>query len=39
MHVALGYKAYPKAKIVVPGHGEYGNQQLLDHTIKLFKVQ
>lgn len=32
-------KAYPKAKIVVPGHGEYGNQQLLDYTFKLFKVQ
>ncbi len=32
-------KTYPKTKIVVPGHGEYGNQQLLDYTIKLFKVQ
>ncbi len=29
--------AYPKAKIVIPGHGEYGNQSLLDYTIQLFK--
>ena len=30
---------YPKVKIVVPGHGEYGNRKLLDYTIKLFKTQ
>ncbi|MDR6562969.1 MULTISPECIES: subclass B1 metallo-beta-lactamase [unclassified Arcicella] len=30
-------KAYPNVKIVVPGHGEYGNKKLLDYTIKLFK--
>lgn len=30
-------KAYPDAKIVVPGHGKYGNKKLLDYTIKLFK--
>ncbi len=29
-------KAYPAVKIVVPGHGEYGNKALLDYTIKLF---
>ncbi|WP_407528420.1 subclass B1 metallo-beta-lactamase [Lacibacter sp. MH-610] len=27
---------YPHLKLVVPGHGSYGNQQLLDYTIKLF---
>lgn len=30
-------RAYPKVKIVVPGHGEYGNKKLLDYTISLFK--
>lgn len=29
-------KAYPKAKIVIPGHGETGGRELLDYTIKLF---
>lgn len=29
-------KEYPHVKIVVPGHGEYGNKRLLDYTIKLF---
>lgn len=29
-------KAYPNVKIVIPGHGEYGNQKLLDYTIQLF---
>lgn len=29
-------KAYPDVKIVIPGHGQYGNQSLLDYTIKLF---
>ncbi len=28
---------YPDVKIVIPGHGDYGNQQLLYYTIKLFK--
>lgn len=32
-------KEYPNVEIVVPGHGEYGNKQLLDYTIKLFKTQ
>lgn len=31
--------AYPNVAIVVPGHGEYGNQKLLDYTINLFKTQ
>lgn len=29
--------AYAQAKLVVPGHGAYGNKQLLDYTITLFK--
>lgn len=32
---AVKYK-YPDAEIVVPGHGEYGGQDLLDYTITLF---
>ncbi|WP_447637211.1 CHM family subclass B1 metallo-beta-lactamase [Flavobacterium microcysteis] len=32
-------KEYPNVKIVVPGHGKYGNHELLDYTIKLFKTQ
>ena len=30
---------YPDVKIIVPGHGEYGDKKLLDYTIKLFKTQ
>ncbi|REC49374.1 subclass B1 metallo-beta-lactamase [Chryseobacterium pennipullorum] len=30
-------KKYPDVKIVVPGHGEYGDRKLLDYTINLFK--
>ena len=30
---------YPNVKIVVPGHGEYGNNKLLDYTINLFRTQ
>lgn len=30
-------KEYPNVKMIVPGHGEYGNKELLDYTIKLFK--
>jgi len=30
---------YPNAKIIIPGHGEAGGQELLDYTIKLFKVE
>lgn len=32
-------KEYPNVKIIVPGHGEYGNKKLLDYTISLFKTQ
>ena len=32
-------KAYPKVKVVVPGHGNYGNSKLLDYTSKLFSTQ
>ena len=32
-------KSYPNVKIIVPGHGEYGNIKLLDYTINLFKTQ
>ncbi len=28
---------YPNVKIVIPGHGEYGDNKLLDYTINLFK--
>jgi len=30
---------FPKAKIVVPGHGNYGDVKLLDYTINLFKTR
>lgn len=30
-------KAYPQVKVVVPGHGPYGDQKLLDYTIQLFR--
>ncbi len=29
---------YPNVKIIVPGHGEYGDKKLLDYTINLFKT-
>jgi len=32
-------KEYPNVKIIVPGHGKYGNKDLLDYTINLFKTQ
>lgn len=32
-------KEYPDVKIVVPGHGNYGDLELLDYTINLFKAQ
>ncbi|MBR8534344.1 subclass B1 metallo-beta-lactamase [Carboxylicivirga sediminis] len=31
--------AYPDAKLIVPGHGQIGNSQLLSHTITLIKKQ
>ncbi|MDI9342166.1 MAG: subclass B1 metallo-beta-lactamase [Sediminibacterium sp.] len=30
-------KAHPDVRIVVPGHGDYGDKALLDYTIKLFR--
>lgn len=32
-------KRFPDAKIVVPGHGQYGNFELLDYTVNLFKTR
>ncbi len=32
-------KEYPDVKIVIPGHGEYGDKKLLDYTINLFKAE
>ncbi len=32
-------KAYHDVKIVVPGHGDYGDGKLLDYTIQLFKIK
>ena len=32
-------KQYPDVKIVIPGHGKYGDKQLLDYTINLFRVK
>lgn len=32
-------KEYPDVKLIVPGHGAYGNTKLLDYTIKLFRTQ
>lgn len=30
-------KTYPNAKVIIPGHGKTGGQDLLDYTIQLFK--
>ena len=30
-------KAFPGAKIVIPGHGDQGGIALLDYTIKMFE--
>jgi len=32
-------KEYPNAKIIIPGHGSFGDTQLLDYTIQLFKTK
>ncbi len=32
-------KSYPNVEIVIPGHGTYGDQSLLDYTISLFKTE
>lgn len=36
--VALVKQTYPNVQIVVPGHGRFGSQKLLDYTIQLFKL-
>ncbi len=28
---------YPNVKLIIPGHGQYGDQKLLDYTIELFR--
>ncbi|MDX2444076.1 MAG: CfiA family subclass B1 metallo-beta-lactamase, partial [Bacteroidales bacterium] len=30
-------KEFKDIDIVIPGHGQYGNKELLDHTIELVK--
>lgn len=35
--VAKVKAAYPHVRLIVPGHGAYGNKKLLDYTIELFK--
>ena len=35
--VAKIKEAYPQLKLVVPGHGRYGDTRLLDYTVELFK--
>ncbi len=30
-------ETYPNLKVIIPGHGDYGNIKLLDYTISLFK--
>ncbi|MDR3272893.1 MAG: subclass B1 metallo-beta-lactamase [Flavobacteriaceae bacterium] len=32
-------KEFPNVKIIISGHGKYGNKELLDYTIKLFKPE
>ncbi|WP_299247590.1 subclass B1 metallo-beta-lactamase [uncultured Aquimarina sp.] len=32
-------KAYPDLEVVIPGHGTYGDQSLLDYTISLFNTE
>ncbi|MDI9256855.1 subclass B1 metallo-beta-lactamase [Flavobacterium sedimenticola] len=31
-------RAYPDVKMIIPGHGKWGNSTLLDYTITLFKT-
>jgi metallo-beta-lactamase class B len=35
--VAKLKQAYPNVKVVIPGHGQPGDQSLLDYTIRLFQ--
>ena len=30
-------KKFPESKIVIPGHGKYGNLNLIHHTLELLK--
>lgn len=30
-------RAYPQVRVVIPGHGQVGDQSLLDYTIRLFQ--
>jgi metallo-beta-lactamase class B len=30
---------YPKAELVVPGHGDVGGRELLEHTLALFAAR
>ena len=30
-------KEYPDSKIVIPGHGEFGNLNIVRHTLNLLK--
>lgn len=32
-------KEFPSVKLIIPGHGKYGNQELLDYTSKLFNTR
>lgn len=32
-------KEFPNVKVVVPGHGKPGNQELLDYTIQMFRSE
>ncbi|WP_025739710.1 subclass B1 metallo-beta-lactamase [Aquimarina pacifica] len=32
-------QAYPKLKTAIPGHGNYGDSELLDYTISLFAIK
>ncbi|MGL4598796.1 MAG: subclass B1 metallo-beta-lactamase [Bacteroidia bacterium] len=32
-------KEHPNVKLVIPGHGDFGDQKLLDYTIGLFRVK
>lgn len=36
--VEMVKKEFPDVKMIIPGHGAYGDQKLLDYTINLFKM-
>ena len=35
--IGLVSEKFPTAKIVIPGHGDFGGRELINHTIALFK--